>query len=143
MGTNDTLYTDTKAGEEPKVRTAPVKPIQQRRRFTLEQKRRIVEDALSSGESFAVAARRHNLNANLLFKWRQQYEQGQFDPDTHAAQLLPVTVASPDASAPGSKQSHFSRVGRLEIAMANGNRLTISGSACPDTLRIVLESLGS
>ena len=43
-----------------------------RRSWSAEEKRRIVEESLRPGASVAVVARRHDLNANLLFTWRRQ-----------------------------------------------------------------------
>lgn len=39
-----------------------------RRRFTLGYKRRVVEETLAEGASVSVVARRHDVNANQLFK---------------------------------------------------------------------------
>jgi transposase len=47
-----------------------------RRRRPLEEKRRIVEETLVAGASVAVVARRHELNANILFGWRRLYQAG-------------------------------------------------------------------
>jgi len=47
-----------------------------RRHRTVEEKIRIIEEALQPGASNAEVARRHGLNANLLFNWRRQYERG-------------------------------------------------------------------
>src|SRR3954447_938546 len=43
-----------------------------RRSWSADEKRRIVEESLRPGASVAVVARRHDLNANLLFTWRRQ-----------------------------------------------------------------------
>lgn len=48
-----------------------------RRRWAAEQKRRIVEETRAPGASVSVVARRHDLNANLLFKWKREAEAGQ------------------------------------------------------------------
>jgi len=42
-----------------------------RRRWTAEEKRRVVEETRAPGASVSVVARRHDLNANLLFKWKR------------------------------------------------------------------------
>jgi transposase len=42
-------------------------PRRRRRSWTLEEKRRIVEESLEDGSSIAEVARRHDLNANQLF----------------------------------------------------------------------------
>ena len=43
-----------------------------RRSWTRDEKRRIVEESLEDGASIAEVARRHELNANLLFTWRRK-----------------------------------------------------------------------
>lgn len=40
-----------------------------RRRWSRDEKRAIIEEALVPGASVAEVARRHGVNANLLFKW--------------------------------------------------------------------------
>jgi len=69
-----------------------------RRHWTVNEKRRIVEESLSSGRSMASLARDHDLNANQLFYWRKLYRAGQLseDPSTElprSVQLLPISVA--------------------------------------------------
>ena len=135
MDTNDSLPTTPSTDPAPVPEATPARSVRRRRRFTIEQKRQIVQDTLASGESFSAAARRQNVNANLLFKWRQQYEPGQLDPEAEAAQLVPVTLTSDNTQIPASHPSRFPRTGRLEIALANGHRLTITGSPCTDTPR--------
>ena len=49
---------------------------ERRRRYTLAFKRQVVEETLAGGESLSVVARRHDLNANLLFNWRSRYRNG-------------------------------------------------------------------
>ena len=47
-----------------------------RRRWSAEQKLRIVEESLRSGESVSVVARRHGVAPNLLFRWRRLASEG-------------------------------------------------------------------
>jgi transposase len=48
----------------------------QRRRRSIEEKRRIVEETLAAGASVARVARRHAVNANQVFYWRKKYREG-------------------------------------------------------------------
>src|SRR5437762_12649823 len=66
----------------------------ERRRFrTVEEKRRIVEEALEPGASLARVARVHGGNANQLFGWRRLYLQGQLEPaNRETTGLLSVRV---------------------------------------------------
>jgi transposase len=47
-----------------------------RRRRSVEEKRRIVEETLEAGASVARVARRHAVNANQVFYWRKKYREG-------------------------------------------------------------------
>src|SRR5512134_425634 len=67
-----------------------------RRTRTNEEKRRIVEEALVPGVSVAAVARRHGVNANLLFGWRRLHKQGLLERAREpAVPLLPVQVTTP------------------------------------------------
>jgi transposase len=61
-----------------------------RRSWTLEEKRRIVDESLEDGASIAEIARLYELNANQLFTWRRQFG---LEPATASdvTTLLPVT----------------------------------------------------
>lgn len=65
-----------------------------RRMRTVEEKRRIVEETFSSGDSVAVIARRHEVNANLVFGWRRLYQKGLLEPAAPSAALVPVKIRS-------------------------------------------------
>lgn len=64
-----------------------------RQRRTDEEKRRIVEETLVAGASVSVVARRHDVNANQVFSWRQQYQRGEL---SGGASLVPVGVIGAD-----------------------------------------------
>jgi transposase len=86
-----------------------------RRMRTLEEKRRIVEETFHSGDSVAVIARRHEVNANLVFSWRRLYEKGLLEPAASSAALVPVKIR---AAAAGK------RVQRRRTVKANAAQLS-------------------
>jgi transposase len=47
-----------------------------RRRFTAEEKRQLVAEAMAPGSSISLVARRHEISSRLLFRWRRLMEQG-------------------------------------------------------------------
>ena len=47
-----------------------------RRRWTAEQKLRIIEESLAPGETVSSAARRHGVAPNLLYRWRRLMKEG-------------------------------------------------------------------
>lgn len=59
-----------------------------RRSWTLDEKRRIIDESLEDNASIAKVARRHDLNANQLFTWRRQCGLEPADPRELAPVLL-------------------------------------------------------
>jgi transposase-like protein len=51
-----------------------------RRLWSDDEKRRIVAETLAPGASVSIVARRHDLNANMLFTWRRQIGAGALLP---------------------------------------------------------------
>lgn len=47
-----------------------------RRRWSTEQKLRIIEESFESGETASSVARRHSVAPNLLFRWRRLMNEG-------------------------------------------------------------------
>ncbi|QSN63822.1 transposase (plasmid) [Caballeronia sp. M1242] len=81
--------------------------------FFCQFKRQIVEATLEPGASAALIAREHDINANLLFKWRRHYLAGDFGmpdvtlPEAPVLNWLPVAVteSSPEVPACPSPDS--------------------------------------
>ena len=99
-----------------------------RRRWRDALKRRIVAETLEPGASVSVVARRHDVNANQVFKWRRGLAAAAGD-----AGLVPVRVAP---------ASPLAGAGLIEVDLASGTRLRISGTVDAAALRQVLEHLG-
>lgn len=57
-----------------------------RRRYSLETKRQIVAESYASGASVSQVSRRHDINANQIFKWRRLVRQGLLG----ATSLVPI-----------------------------------------------------
>ena len=113
----------------------------QRRRYSIAEKRRIVEQTLVPGMSVARVARERGVNANLVFGWRRQYQRGLLGGDVQQAALLPVTVSeAPVALEPAPPVSAPTAPGIIQLQLPKG-RLRIEGAADPASLRLVLECL--
>jgi len=64
---------------------------QAHQQYAIEVKRRIVEETFAPGASVSVVARRHDVNANLVFDWRKKYRQGKLaDRKVVAKATLPA-----------------------------------------------------
>jgi transposase len=61
--------------------------MKQRRRFSNELKRQVVEELLSGVSTPAQLMRRHDISSGLLYHWKEQYTRGRFDnePSKEAA----------------------------------------------------------
>ena len=59
----------------------------------------IVAEAMVPGASVAAVARKHGVNANLLFGWRRLHKRGLLEQCREPASLLPVTVTTPTVAA--------------------------------------------
>jgi transposase len=113
-----------------------------RRRRSVEEKRRIVEETLEAGASVARVARRHAVNANQVFYWRKKYREGRLGK-SQSSKLLPVALSdllSCSKSARASCTSSSSTVGSMEIKLANGT-LRVAGNVDVVVLRTAIECL--
>ena len=117
--------------------------VKPRRRFSVQYKRQIVEETLSGETSVSLVARQHDINANQVFKWRREYQQGLFADKYSDQPLIPIGVTSGTTSqiTKSSVREEVPATGRLEITLDNGHRLNVVGPVCRDTLDVVLSSL--
>ena len=57
-------------------RVEVITSVQRRRRWSVAEKIRLVEETLEPGMSVSFVARKHGLSPSLLFKWRQRMAEG-------------------------------------------------------------------
>ena len=76
------------AGSEKRIiRDRKDLAMRNRRSFSVEFKRQIVEELLSGESGPAQICRRHNIQSSLLYHWKRQYSRGKFnnEPTEEAA----------------------------------------------------------
>jgi transposase len=114
-----------------------------RQRFSLEQKRQMVEATLAPGASVARVAREHRVNANQVFAWRKLYKEGLLeDRGGSGVKLLPVHVTVADAVDPVSPEvSALRSSGAIHLEFPGKALVTVEGSANAESLRVILECL--
>jgi transposase len=116
----------------------------QRQRWSIAEKRRVVEETLVEGASVARVARAHGINANQVFGWRRLYLAGRLGEPKPGIKLLPVRVSESEA-APIAVEHHPSdfqpaQPGTIHIELRQA-QVRIEGSADPAVVRVLLECL--
>jgi len=125
-----------------------VVPEAKRRRRSVAERRRVVEQTLAPGASVARVARDHGVNANQVFHWRRLYQRGLLGGKVQpTGELLPVKVSeSAETTAMVARGSGVATAispkaaSTIQIELAKG-RVRIEGRADVEMLRVVLEYL--
>ena len=114
-----------------------------RRLWTDEEKRSICLQTTASGVSVAQVALRYAVNANLIFKWRRD---PRYAPDPvpapglpEGSRFLPVEIVA-EARAPAAAPVADNCI---EIELAGGHRMRISGSYDPEALARLIRGLSA
>jgi transposase len=116
-----------------------------RRRWPDGLKREVVAALSEPGASVSIVARRYDVNANQLFKWRRQFDALSGGATVEPMTLLPVTVAvspgppvldaaPPFAAMPTARPTTAPTnvmPGSIEIVLSGGVRVKIKGSVDP------------
>ena len=114
-----------------------------RRRWSVEEKLRIVSESLMPDMPVSAVARRHGVRSNLLFKWRRQGAFGPL-PDSGPSfvpiRLMPEPPSSPLEAPPGSLAGEAADR-MVEIALPNGCRLRVSAEIDGRALRRLVTAL--
>jgi transposase len=104
-----------------------ITPVQRRRRWSVEEKQRIVAAALEPRAVASEVAREAGIHASQLFRWRQQLCKQTLTP----AAFHPVAIArEPTMAALPPPEASLERAGTVEIEFATGSRGGPLG-ACP------------
>lgn len=116
-----------------------------RRRFSADDKARIIEETLVAGAVVSAVARRHGLSPQQLFGWRRQARQPVGAVTDAAPQFVPAIV---ETSVPGStvrrqrkRRRQVDRTsGSIEVEI-EGVIVRIGRGADPKTVAAVLGAL--
>lgn len=114
-----------------------------RRRWTAEEKIRIVEESFSGRNQACVVARRYDIAPSQLFGWRKAYKEGRLHDGQAAAVTFVEATIVPDAAEQFSHrpQTKPDLESRMEIVLGNGRRLIVGADVDADALGRVLAVL--
>lgn len=102
-------------------------------------KREIVAASFAPGASVSVIARRHDVNANQVFRWRKLYrDDSNAAADPITPQLVPVLVTAEERGdvAPAARA-----MTTIEIELAGKYRVRVTSGVDGNALRRVLDVL--
>ena len=151
------MATDREASTSILADTKPV-PASGRRRWPEAVKRELVAATFEPGASVSIVARRHDVNANQLFKWRRQLGGRSDDASVEPVRMLPVEITSPTlatprrsapARDPGRRRAEIALragaaptavAGLVEIKLPGGARVTITGKVDPATVAAAIRA---
>ena len=106
-----------------------------------EFKQQLVAASCEAGVSISKLALENGINANLLFKWRQQWREGKLLlPSTESPQLLPVTLDAttvpPEQYAEAPEPLSIS----CEVTFRHGT-LRLNGTVSEKLLTLLIQEL--
>ena len=113
---------------------------ERRRRWSFEDKVRIVEETMQPGVTVTEVARRHGLAPSVVFTWRRLAREGRLGdagPAFMPVEIAPVPVqTTPVGSSPR-------RTGLIEIVLRHGRRIRVDREVDAEALRRVLQVMES
>jgi transposase len=141
----DTSAQETVTTDSLGRRTGP------RTQHTIEEKLRIVQETHGRGASVATVARRHDINPNQVFAWRQLYRRGLLNPNAAqgSPQMLSVKVGTPTVlpserarrEAPAQSLRAERACDLIEIKLCNGHSIVLHGRVDAEALSRVIDLL--
>ena len=120
---------------------------ERRRRWSNDEKVRLVEETLQPGETVSGVARRYGMVHSVLFTWRRQARQGRLGGDAAPA-LVPVeitpvvaSISSREPQPASSPPAQRAMAGIIEIELGGGCRVRVDRDVDAEALQRVLELL--
>ncbi|MBV9559370.1 MAG: transposase [Bradyrhizobium sp.] len=118
---------------------ADILGVERRRRWSSDDKARLVAETLEPAACVSEIARRNDLAPSLLFTWRRQARARTVAP---ASVFLPVQVTpGPPAAGPPPAKRRRKAAGSIEIDIGSGRRLRVGSDVDAAALARVLDVL--
>jgi transposase len=117
-----------------KAQVEVITSVQRRRRWSRSEKEQIVAASMEPGAISSVVAREAGIHTSQLFRWRQQLCNVGDPAPTFTAVTFAGEPSKPETGEPTS-------CGRIEIELADGARVRISGAVEVATVSAVIEAL--
>ncbi len=110
-----------------------------RRRWSEDEKLKIVLESLQTPRQISATARRYGISRSLLIRWRRAFRAKRNDDAEQQTGFVPAIVA-PESDAAAARTSPTSG-GAIEIEFAAGVRMRITGAVDAATLTAAVAAL--
>lgn len=117
-----------------------------RKHYTYEFKRQIVEASLVAGTSISGLALKYGINTNLVHKWRARYRHGAYGAVSESSTLATMQIVSPARSV-AANASHTTNISAdtqspdcIELFF-NSTRVLVRGAPDSQTLCNIIDVL--
>jgi transposase len=121
--------------------------LERRRRWSQDEKVRIVEETLAPGAKVTEVARRNGVAASVVFTWRRQARTVERVGPCFAPVQIAAAVTGEDNAKPQSEDDRrmrslsTARNGLIEIDLGNRRRIRVDAQVDPEALARVLDVL--
>lgn len=121
--------------------------LERRRRWSQDDKVRIVEETLAPGAKVTEVARRNGVAASVVFTWRRQARTIERVGPCFAPVQIAAAVTGEDNAKPQSEDDRrmrslsTARNGLIEIELGNRRRIRVDAQVDPEALARVLDVL--
>ena len=125
--------------------------LERRRRWSVEEKLRILAQSVAPGSSPTLTCRMHRISSGQLYTWRKQFRQGGLSGFVPVSivpvSIVPVSIApepsvlsAPDPL-PDPLMADPVAVGIIEVELPTGVKLRVPGDVDERSLRRILSAL--
>lgn len=111
-----------------------------RRRWSDEEKLKIVLESLAAPRQVSATARRYGIARSQLLQWRRLFRPERDKVAEEASGFVPAVVV-PDYEAARSAPAGSAADGRIEIEFASGARVRVTGAVDAAVLKAAVEAL--
>lgn len=121
------------------MRVEVLNGVERRRRWSRDEKMRILAESLEPGAKVADVARRTDVAPSVLFSWRRQVRL----PEAAAPAMVPVVIAEPPpvAAKPRRTRGPAKECGLIEIDLGGECRVRVDAGVDAKALARVLDVL--
>ena len=127
----------------PQVEVLAVTDSGRRRRWTAEEKLRIVQESLARPRMASATARRYEISRSLLTRWRREARDGTLGSEAGEMRFTAVAVTDaptlPGGVAPSTSKALGSE--RVEIVLVSGRRVLVDPAIDPAALTRLVRAL--